>query len=267
MRILIFTNRDLASNYHLNLILPHLHDMVKGIFISEKVGKKASIAPPYPLQELRFMEQGIPNEILFPSLEAQQRNIDDKLLTFNELSQKYNIPIVSCNDVKGAASLAHIATFEPDLIFSIRYGKVFGDSIIKLPTHGILNLHSGMLPNYRGVLAVFRALEHGDQKIYSTLHFVDDATLDTGRILGHASLDVDEQKSVLWHILHLYPQTIALSIATIRAIGERKTIKALSQPNENAAYFTFPTDEDFANYSRTRITDVNEMTAFYQQYL
>ena len=40
MKLIIFSNRDLASNFHLNLLLPKIYPYVKGIFLSDAVGKK-----------------------------------------------------------------------------------------------------------------------------------------------------------------------------------------------------------------------------------
>ena len=89
MRLIIFTNRDLASNLFLNHLLPHVSRDVVQIFLSDKVGKKTTITPPKALQELKFLEQTLPNEVLFPLLDSQNRQNTEwgKLLTFNELSR------------------------------------------------------------------------------------------------------------------------------------------------------------------------------------
>ena len=49
---------------------------------------------------------------------------------------------------------------------------------------GVLNLHSGKLPDYRGVMATFRAMMAEDETLFSTVHWIDDKTIDTGRILS-----------------------------------------------------------------------------------
>jgi methionyl-tRNA formyltransferase len=261
MRLLIFTNRDLASNINLNLILPHIAPLVKHIFVSDKVGGK-NTNPPKELKEIKFFEQTLINDILFPQLEANvartispcydnddvTRTNSPYYLTFNELSKKYNIPLQSFNDVKSAENLDFIRSLKPDLILSVRYGKIFGNEFLTIPTHGVINLHSGKLPNYRGVLAVFRALMNGDSEINATLHYIDDKTIDTGGIIGFSTLKVDKTKSLFWHIMSLYPVSTALVVEKIGEILRGGKIETHIQNPEAAQYFTFPTHEEVAEF-------------------
>jgi methionyl-tRNA formyltransferase len=210
----------------------------------------------------------MPNDFLFPLLENQKEIKGAKLLTFNNPALKYHIPIYSCNDVKSAENLAWIRSFAPDLVLSIRFGKIFPDAFLKIPKLGVLNLHSGLLPNYRGVLAVFRALQNGDALIQATLHFIDDATIDTGRIVGFSTLAVSPNRSLLWHILNLYPQTIDLTLATIRALKEGSNISTFTQSAHQAAYYTFPTVAELEAFVAEgwKIVDVSEIESFYAMY-
>lgn len=268
MRIFIFSNRDLASNYHLNLILPHLFPYVKGVFLSDAVGKKTTIVAPAPLREMKFWEQHFPNDFLFPALDAQNRELNAKLLTFNELERKFNIPFASCNDVKSPKSIEMFKALAPDIVLSVRFGKIFGDAFIGLPTQGILNLHSGLLPNYRGVLASFRALQHGDKKLTTTLHWIDSATIDTGKIIGFSSVSVQTEKSLLSNILTLYPASIDLTLRTIQQIIEGKKEQIPNILNEGGAYFSFPSTEELEDFINMgwKMTDLQEMKAFYENY-
>ena len=271
MRLIIFTNRDLASNYHLNLLLPHIHKQVVSIFVSDKVGKINKIVEtPEALRNLKFFEQTLPNEILFPQLEQQNRNIHSgKLLTFNELSKKYAVPIESLNEVKSVQTLDMIRGLKPDLILSIRYGRIFKDDFIKIPTHGIINLHSGKLPQYRGVLASFRALMNGDVLLQTTLHYIQDGQIDNGGIIGFSNLPVERDKSLFWHILNLYPVSIALLVETIQQIQKGIKPNILVQQEIDAQYFTYPNQAEIDIFIKkgNRFIDVGEYTDFIQKYL
>ena len=256
MRLIIFTNRDLASNINLNLLLPHIAHHVTHIFVSDKVGGK-NTNPPKELKELKFFEQTLLNDILFPQLDNQDRDFKGQYLTFNELSKKYNVPIQSLNEVKSAEILDFIRSLQPDLILSVRYGKIFGNDFINIPRLGVINLHSGKLPQYRGVLATFRALMNGDTEIGCTLHYIDDATIDTGGVIGFSKLQVDKTKSLFWHIMNLYPASLEILTSTIDKILSKEPhsetgdkIKTHSQTDENAQYFTFPTHEEVAEFKQ-----------------
>lgn len=268
MRLLYFTNRDLASNLMLNHLLPLLQPYIQHIFISEKVGK-ANPDAPQALQDLKFFEQILPNEFLFPQLDGQGQSSTAKLLTFEGLSQKYGIPITPLNDVKSAASLQQIRDLQPDLVLSIRYGRIFGNEFVQIPRLGVVNFHSGRLPNYRGVLAIFRALMQGDQSINGTLHYIDDKTIDTGGIIGFSNLTVDPQKSLLWHILSLYPASAPWVAAVVEGILKGEKPATLPQNESESAYFSFPvqTELDAFEAAGWKFIDAAEYAAFIQQYL
>ena len=267
MRLIIFTNRDLASNLFLNHIMPHVAPYVVHIFLSDKVGKATTSATPEALQTLKFFEQTLPNAVVFPSLDAQNRVFTEggKLLSFNELSQHYDVPIESLNDVRSVESLGKIAALQPDLVLSVRYGRIFGSDFLKIPKRGVINLHSGKLPQYRGVLPTFRALANDDAVLYPTLHYIEDGTIDTGGIIGMAELKVEKDKSLLWHVLQLYPASVNLVVDAIKQIADNKKPLAQEQSDEGAAYFTFPTAEELANFQE-KIADFDEYSVFLKQY-
>ena len=88
----------------------------------------------------------------------------------------------------------------PDVI------AVFGTSLIKgaLLTRGslgIINLHGGLSPEYRGADCTFWALYNGEpEKIGCTLHFID-AGIDTGKLLAHVCPEVhegDNELTLFW---------------------------------------------------------------------
>ena len=166
-------------------------------------------------------------------------------------------------------TLDFIRSLNPDLILSVRYGKIFGNEFLKIPTHGVINLHSGKLPNYRGVLAVFRALINGDSDINATLHYIDDKTIDTGGIIGFSTLKVDKTKSLFWHIMNLYPSSTALIIENIDTLLRGGRIETHEQNPEDAQYFTFPTHEEVAAFKAKGFSfiEVSEYEEIIRRYL
>ena len=88
----------------------------------------------------------------------------------------------------------------PDVI------AVFGTSLIKGPLLqmgrlGIVNLHGGLSPEYRGADCTFWALYNQEpDKVGCTLHFVDDG-IDTGNLIAHVSPEVkpgDNELTLFW---------------------------------------------------------------------
>ena len=235
MRITILTNRDLASNVALNLLLPQLssnHEL--HVFCSDRVGSK-SAAP--GLATTSFYDQTLPLELLFPLVDAQPKR--GELLTFQGLNTFLLSPIASLNKPNSTEGLGVLASTEPDLMISIRYGSILETQALSIPTEGVLNLHSGRLPEYRGVMATFRAMLAGDAQLCSTLHWIDDATIDTGRIISIQSHERDPAQCYLANTIGLYPAGCAAILEVVDTInaGQEPSARAPEQPG---AYYSFP---------------------------
>ena len=149
----------------------------------------------------------------------------------------------------------------------VRYGGILREQAIALPRLGVINLHSGLLPDYRGVMATFRAMLNGEQEIGTTLHYISDPGIDTGDIIGTTSLTVDPQHSYLWHVLQLYPTACDRLFACVRQLAAGQTVDVRPQP-AGGNYFSFPNDDDLQAFHKRglKLYDIGEITSFAQQY-
>lgn len=99
------------------------------------------------------------------------------------------------------ALVVHLAAqLKPDVI------AVFGTSLIKGPLLkmgrlGMVNLHGGLSPHYRGADCTFWALYNGEpESVGCTIHFID-AGIDTGKLIAHVSPEVrpgDDELTLFW---------------------------------------------------------------------
>lgn len=80
---------------------------------------------------------------------------------------------------------------KPDLICVFGTSLIRGE-LLKEGRLGIVNLHGGLSPEYRGADCTFWALYNGEpEKVGCTLHYID-AGIDTGRLIAHVSPEVRE---------------------------------------------------------------------------
>jgi methionyl-tRNA formyltransferase len=259
MRILCCLNRDLASSMALNLLLPTFakHDVRVGL--TERVGKAPSCVAEHPgRRELRIAEQTFPNEVFFPLIERAGLPDDgSRYLTFAEVERYRNFRVTPLGNPNAPDGLKEIRDFAPDLILTIRYGAILKSEVISIPKFGVLNLHSGFLPQYRGVLATFRALAAGDAQIGCTLHYISDGTIDTGAILSTADTPVVPVRSLLWHILALYPLGIGLIADALLALSRGAPLSAAPPSATDGAYYSHPSNLDWENFRRRGFTSVD----------
>ena len=245
MRITLLINRDLASNVALNLLLPQLverHQLTA--FYSDRVGTQ----PDDPsLAMLFFFEHTLLDQLLFPPIDdLSQRG---KRLTFRALSTFLTAPMQRLNDPNSPSGIALLKSANPDLIVSIRYGRILKQSAIDIPHLGVLNLHSGKLPQYRGVMATFRALLAGDAELFSTLHWIDDETIDTGRIISIQGVPTDPDGCYLSNTLNLYPSGCRALLEAIDTLHAQESPEAVA-PDNPGHYFTFPDRDALARFHR-----------------
>ncbi len=266
MNITVLANRDLASNLALNHLLPALVGEHKvHVFLSSQVGSSA--AAPGELQQLKFFEQGLFNELLFPAL--QDSSVDACVHSFDRLARVTGIaPIQELNRINSEEGLSCLAATAPDLILSIRYGGILKDKAIAIPPMGVLNLHSGLLPSYRGVMATFYAMLNGESEIGMTLHTILDAGIDTGDIVGSTRLKVDAGHSYLWNVLQLYPAGVAMMLASVEKLSVGQRLTGSAQP-EGGNYYSFPTAEQLQRFGEMGfcLYDVEESIVIAKQYL
>lgn len=100
----------------------------------------------------------------------------------------------------GAAAFeAEVRVLAPDLILSWSYPMRLTRPVLEVPRLGSLNLHMGLLPEYRGAHALQWAIVNGETITGVTLHRMEE-TLDTGPVLARARFAIhpaDDIVSVL----------------------------------------------------------------------
>jgi len=118
----------------------------------------------------------------------------------------------------------------PDVI------AVFGTSLIRPPLLeqgrlGMLNLHGGLSPDYRGADCTFWALYNGEPaRVGCTLHFIN-AGIDTGELIAHVCPEVregDDELLLFWRAVRdsaeVYVEAIE-RLARGEELGQRQDRK------------------------------------------
>lgn len=240
------------------------------IGLTERVGRAGGQPEPAGRRELRMAEQQLANEVLFPLIERAGFPDDGvRYLTFAEVERYRGIPVVALPTPNTGEGLEAIQEFGPDLILTIRYGAILKSPVIAIPRLGVLNLHSGLLPTYRGVLASFRALMQGEPQLGCTLHYITDDTIDTGPIVGTARIAVVPSRSLLWHVLALYQPGVDMLAATLHELERGLQPTTTTQPVTEGTYHTSPTADEWAAFARCgwKVAEVSDVEAVFRRYL
>ncbi|QDP01700.1 formyl transferase [Thalassotalea sp. PS06] len=265
MNITILANRDLPANFALNLLLPQLQQHNVTVFLSQQVGKADDHQG--LISELSHFESSIVLPLIDEKALDSQLSRHTGFKGFVHLEQHTSGPITFLNHINSPAGLETLANSHPDLIISIRFGRILQSEAIQIPKYGVINLHSGLLPQYRGVMATFWAMLNEEKTIGTTLHTIDDAGIDTGRIISTATLDIDPEKSYLWHVLHLYQSAPEQILNYINALIEKSPLPKMVQSGEGN-YFGFPDASALKDFDDRglKIYDHHELAEFLSRY-
>jgi methionyl-tRNA formyltransferase len=230
VRITFLVNHDLPALLALNYLIPILkrHDI--SVFFSRKNNANRKLENP-KLAELAEFESrqlfGVKSLISFEEFGAQMLN---------------NI---------NTGDYQQFADTKPDLVVSIRHMTILKDRVINTAKLGVINLHSGPLPAYQGVMATFWGLINKEPHIGTTLHFIEDSEIDTGSIIFASSTEANYQRSYLWNVLNIYRAGCLNILQAIKQLSLGQPLNSSSQTGQasysQANYYSFPSSGDINN--------------------
>jgi len=99
------------------------------------------------------------------------------------LAEKLNLPVLQPLKARDEKFIAELRELKPDLIVVVAYGQILPQTILDLPHFGCLNVHTSLLPKYRGAAPIQWAIADGEPETGVTIMKMD-AGLDTGAILS-----------------------------------------------------------------------------------
>ena len=110
-------------------------------------------------------------------------------------AQSHEIPVFQPTTLRDGEALALLKQLAPELIVVAAYGKVLPDEILALPAKGCINVHSSLLPKYRGAAPINWAVVNGDQETGVTI--MDMAhELDAGDIIAQVKTPIGPDELV-----------------------------------------------------------------------
>jgi methionyl-tRNA formyltransferase len=158
------------------------------------------------------------------------------------LALKANLPVLQPERARNEVFIGELRALQPDLIAVAAYGQLLPKSLLDLPRFGCVNLHTSLLPKYRGAAPIQWAILNGDPETGVTIMKID-VGLDTGDILTQEITVIQPEDTS--EILHdrLARMGATLLVRTIRDYVAGQIIPR-PQPAEGAVYAPKITKED-----------------------
>ena len=98
--------------------------------------------------------------------------------------------------MRDGEALSIVQSLAPELIVVAAYGKILPEDILNTPPYGSINVHSSVLPKYRGAAPINWAILNGDERTGVTIMYMA-KELDAGDIIRCAETDIDPMEDAL----------------------------------------------------------------------
>lgn len=199
-------------------------------------------------------------EFAIPSLKVVSKNTDlraiftkeDKVnargnkIIFSPVKQfgiDNEIEVIQPKKVKDEKIIKKIKEINPDLIVVVAYGKILPKEIIDIPKYGIINVHSSLLPKYRGASPIHSAILNGDTESGVSIMYIEEG-LDSGDVILQESCDILESDTL---------GTLHDKLKDLGEIGLEKALKLIeagkveaTKQDESLATFVKPITKEQA---------------------
>lgn len=119
-----------------------------------------------------------------------------------EYALSQDIPVYQPVKLRDGEAMGIVQDLDPELIVVAAYGRILPDEMLAYPAVGCINVHSSLLPKFRGAAPINWAILTGERETGVTImHMAHD--LDAGDIILQKStpIDPDETADVLYNRL------------------------------------------------------------------
>ena len=214
-------------------------------------------------------------EFAIPSLEVVSKNTDLKLIFTKEDKRNArgnkiiyspvkqfgldnDIEVIQPKRMKDEEVIAKIKGITPDLIVVVAYGKILPKEIIDIPKYGIINVHSSLLPKYRGASPIHSAILNGDKESGVSIMYIEEG-LDSGDVILKETCEITEDDTL---------GTLHDRLKELGAIGLEKALKLIEagevkaeKQDDSKATFVKPITKEQAkiNWNNTKEVIFNQI--------
>lgn len=149
-----------------------------------------------------------------------------------ELAVAHDIPVFQPVKLRDGTALAQIQALAPELIVVAAYGRFLPDDILACPKFGCINVHSSLLPKYRGAAPINWAVLNGETETGVTIQQMAH-DMDAGDIIAQETTAIGPEEDAGQLYTRLSELGAALLVKTVADIAAG-TAKRIPQDHTKA---------------------------------
>lgn len=170
-----------------------------------------------------------------------------------------NIPVLEPKNLKDPEFHKQLKEFNADLSCVVAF-RILPELLIDIPRLGSINLHSSLLPKYRGAAPIQRAIMAGEKETGATTFFIR-KKVDTGNILFNDKIKIGEFEN--FGSLHdrLADVGADLLLKTVRAVESGNLVESVQDDSQATDAPKISRDDLRINWDRSAIEIHNQVRA------
>lgn len=171
------------------------------------------------------------------------------------------LPVDQPERVRHPDALARLRELAPEVIVVVGYGQIIPQRIIDLPKYGCVNVHSSLLPKYRGAAPMNWAIANGETETgVTTMQIVK--KLDAGDMLLKAKVAIGPEETAAQLSARLAPIGAKLLLETLDGLAAG-TITPEPQDDAASTYAPIMTRADgLIDWTMSANTIFNRLRGF-----
>jgi len=146
------------------------------------------------------------------------------------VAERRGVPVLQPRRVKEPAAIEELRALRPDVQVVVAYGQILPRAVIDIPPLRTVNVHSSLLPRYRGAAPIQWAVVNGERETGVTTMLIDEG-LDTGPTLLARSTPIGPEETAPELEARLGPLGAEVLLETLDGLA-RGTLRA--QPQDHA---------------------------------
>ena len=210
--------------------------------------------PEFAIPSLKVVSQNTDLKLIFTK--EDKRNARGNKIIYSPVKQfglDNNIEVIQPKRMKDEEVIDKIKEVNPDLIVVVAYGKILPKEIIDIPKYGIINVHSSLLPKYRGASPIHSAILNGDKESGVSIMYIEEG-LDSGDVILKETCEITEDDT-LGTLHDRLKELGAIGLEKALKLIEAEEVKAEKQ-DDSKATFVKPITKEQAKINWNNIKEV-----------
>ena len=151
-----------------------------------------------------------------------------------EVALENNIPVYQPENFRAEETVQELKALQPDVVAVVAYGRILPRSVLDIPPKGCINVHTSLLPQYRGSAPYQWAVLDGLQETGVSVMYLSEG-MDEGDVIDCTKTPIGENETAGQLLDRLAELGADLLYKTLKRLSEG-AVGAVPQDARKASY-------------------------------